>query len=33
MAYLYADPLLIEVWNNVTKKRELVDFNKPLEID
>jgi hypothetical protein len=31
MAYLYADPLLIEV--QTTTKKLLVDFNKPLEID
>ena len=31
LAYIYADPLLIEV--GVGSKRELVDFNKPLEID
>ena len=32
MAYLYADPLMIEVQLTVSKK-VLVDFNKPLEID
>ncbi len=31
LAYIFADPLLIEV--GVGSKKSLVDFNKPLEID